>query len=504
MDVLIKQPDAHWSFKHALSVGFWTLAITTSSFLGISYNLDSWPFGDHRTVRERYQVGLAPRVDLNPIVNVPGRLESTRKTTIRCELQNLAGQASGGGTSTLIELLPEGTPVKKGDVLGRLDGSTYEEMLRLQEIVVEQARASELQARLTYEIAVLAVKEYEEGTVLETLKGMEGTIALARSDLSRAQDHMEWSQRMNGKGYASLAQVINDKNSTEQLDFSLKKQISAARLFQRFTQPKTEKTLVGEVKMAKTLLDNETLRLGRQLDRRKMLQGLVDRCVLRAPHDGYLYYVKEGRQPVQIEEGLAVRQGQPLFYLPDLSQLQVLAAFNESVVDRVSVGLSALVYFEAYPDLCLPGTVTSINQIPVPQNDRGEDVRFFVGTIKLDKSSPRLKPGMSSRVDILLGHRQNVVAVPHRAVLSDHGQQFCYVYQDEKLERREIVTGSDTPGLIEVVNGLNAGEEIALEPPDTMVHPRPLLSFEQSALERPTDTHDGALSGPRPGTRLSH
>ena len=479
MDELIALPDERFNLKRALSGVFWVMALAISSFFGISYSQDSWPFGDHRTVRERYSVTKVERVDLAPIVNVPGRVESIRKTIVRCELQNLAGQTAGG-SSTLIELLPEGSAVKKGDVLGRLDGSNFEEMLRQQAIVVEQARASELQARLTYEIAVLSVKEYEEGTVLETLKGMEGTVALARSDLSRAKDHMEWSQRMNGKGYASLAQVINDANSTQQLDFSLKRQLSTVSLFQRFTRPKTKKTLLGEVKMAEMLLNNETLRLSRQLDRQKMIQGMVDHCVIRAPHDGYLYYVKEGRQPVQIEEGLVVRQGQGLFYLPDLTRLQVIAAFNESVVDRVSVGLPARVYFEAYPQLCLPGTVTTVNQIPVPQNDRGEDVRFFVGNVRLDATSPQLRPGMSSRVDIQLGNRKNVIAVPHRALISDHGRIFCYVYHDEQLEQRDVRTGSDTPELIEVVQGLEPGEEIALNPPETFVRPRPLLGFDQS------------------------
>ncbi len=90
-------------------------------------------------------------------------------------------------------------------MLATLDGSTYEEMLRQQLITVEQAKASHLQAQLNHEIALLAVHEYSDGTVQETIKGMEGTIALARSDLSRAQDHLTWTKRMSEKGYASAA-----------------------------------------------------------------------------------------------------------------------------------------------------------------------------------------------------------------------------------------------------------------------------------------------------------
>ncbi len=498
MDEIIALPEPGWSLKRALKTGFWICAIAVSSFFGISYSLDSWPFGDHRTMRERYRVGQARRVDMSPILSVPGRIESTKRTIIRCKLENLSGAAAGSGSSTLIELVPEGSMVKKGDVVARLDGSSYEEMLRQQAILVEQARASELQARLSHEIALLAVKEYEEGTVPETLKGMEGTIALARSDLSRAHDHMDWSQRMNGKGYASTAQVINDKNTTEQLGITLQRQLSSVDLFHRFTQLKAEKTLTGQVKMAKIALDNERLRLSRQLDRLKMIQAQVDGCRLLAPHDGYLFYCKEGRRPVQIEEGLAVRQGQALFYLPDLTQLEVIAAFNESIVDRVGIGQHAVIYFEAFPELSLPGIVTTVNQIPVPQNDRGEDVRFFVGSVRLDKVEPRLKPGMTSRVDIRLGRRENVIGIPHRAVLSDHGKKFCYVFKGETLERRDVTVGSDTPELIEVVSGLEPGEEFALEPPDTVLRPQPLLGFAESDDRSRTADPSQSLSSRRP------
>ena len=100
----------------------------------------------------------------------------------------------------MLTVVPEGTTVKKGDVLATLDASNYEEMQRQQVITVEQAKASHLQAELDLEIALLAVKEYRDGIVEETLKGMEGSIALARSDLSRAADHLSWTEKMNGKG----------------------------------------------------------------------------------------------------------------------------------------------------------------------------------------------------------------------------------------------------------------------------------------------------------------
>ena len=88
-----------------------------------------------------------------------------------------------GRHPTLLTVLPEGAFVKEGEVLATLDASNYEELQRQQVITVEQAKASHLQVRLDLEWRVLAVKEYRDGIVDETLKGMEGSIALARSDL---------------------------------------------------------------------------------------------------------------------------------------------------------------------------------------------------------------------------------------------------------------------------------------------------------------------------------
>src|SRR5262249_10297480 len=118
-----------------------------SSFLAGSYANNQLPWLDQRPIRERYRVSEVVRTDLAPILNAPGRLESAKRTVIRCQLENIAGVV-GGGASTLLSVVAEGTFVKQGDVLATFDASNYEEMQRQQVITVEQAKASHLQARL--------------------------------------------------------------------------------------------------------------------------------------------------------------------------------------------------------------------------------------------------------------------------------------------------------------------------------------------------------------------
>jgi HlyD family secretion protein len=388
----------------------------------------------------------------------------------------------GGGSSVILSLIPEGTPVKAGDVLAKLDASTYEEMYRTQTITVEQAKASHQQAELNLEIARLAVREYRDGMVQQTLKGMEGAIALARSDLSRAATRLEWTKRMADKGYVSVAQIGSDQDTVSRMDLAVKRQAMALDLFKRFTEPKMIKTLQGQVKAAETVLGNETLRLQRQLERYATLKNQVDRCTIRAPQDGVLFYYKGGdqRRTVVIDEGITVHQKQPLFFLPDMSTMEVVTALNESVVDRVRVGLVAKVTFEALPNLKLRGHVASVSQIPVRQSERGEDIRFFISAVKLDETSPLLKPGMTTMVEIALGREDHVLALPHQAIRSDRGKKFCYVAQHEQLERREVRIGHDTCDMVEVLGGVQDGDLVALDPPKAATYVEPIIQFDGS------------------------
>lgn len=461
--------------------GSCALVVVLSSLGYASYALEAWPFNDRRPLYERYRFVSVSRSDLVPVLSAPGLLDSSRKMVVKCELENMAGSGAGTGSSMILSLLPEGTPVKKGDVLATLDASTYVEMYRQQAITVEQAKASHLQAELNLEIARLAVREYRDGTVQQTLTGMEGAIALARSDLSRATEHMEWTKRMNDKGYASVAQVATDQDNVSRTDISLKRQLAALDLFKRFTEPKTLKTLQGGVKAAETVLGNETLRLQRQLERFAKLKKQVDRCTIRAPQDGMLFYYKgDQRRSVQIDEGIAVRQNQPLFFLPDMRTMEVTTALNESVVDRVRVGLPAKISFEALPNLSLRGHVAFISQIPVRQSERGEDIRYFISTVKLDESSPLVKPGMTTLVEIALARQDNVLAIPHQAIRSERGKKYCYVARGDELERRDVKIGHDTCEMVEVLGGVGEGDLVALDPPQPPTYLEPFVNFDGS------------------------
>ena len=152
-----------------------------------------------------------------------------------------------------------------------------------------------------------------------------------------------------------------------------------------------------------------------------------------------------------------MRQRQELFYLPDLSEMEVQFALNESVVNRVTTGMRAKIRLEALPDLELDGEIVTIGQFPASPGRDGEDFRNFMGRVKLDKSVSGLTPGMSTRIDIKLPRRNNVLAIPLESIKSAKGQKVCYVAHEESLEQRPIELGPETTSMVEITVWARSG-----------------------------------------------
>jgi HlyD family secretion protein len=416
---------------------------------------------------ERYLTTSVRRADLFPTLTASGRVESSKRTVIECDLENVAVGVRGqrlaaGGAAVLLSVVPEGTTVKRGDVLAVIDSSDYEELLRIQEMAVERAAADHVQASLDLEIAKLAVREFEEGTLHETIEDFEGRIMLARSDLERARDRVAWAQRMKEKGYIPAAAATAEDFRREQFALALFQQESAYELFTKYTAPQTMKVLRGSVAAADLSLSYQTLRVARHRARYALLQKQVEHCTIRAPHDGFVIYANRADRQVFIEPGMSVRQRQQLFFLPDLTQMEVVALIHESIVERVRPSMRAFVQVEGIGNQEIEGHVTSV--APMTTFNWRTDVGYFEGIVKLDNVPAGLKPGMSAEVEIAMPRRENVLAIPSEAILIDHGYDICFVVHEDWLERRQVKLGNTTSDLVEVTQGLEAGEEVVLNP----------------------------------------
>jgi HlyD family secretion protein len=411
--------------------------------------------------------GTVRRRDMNVTLTVGGRVDTSERTMIECELERLelsiTGQAmTGGGASTIIRVVPDGTLVKKGDILCELDASDYVEMLRQQKMTVKRAQADHRQAELDLDVARMAVAEYQEGTMREAVKELEGLIALYDAAWSRAKDRLAWSQRMLGKGYVAASQFSAEGVNERRAAIQLQQTRTELALLQKYTGPRTLRGLQANVRSAEAQLNYQDQRLQRDQERQAMLELQVARCTIRAPHDGFLIYANDDNRTIRIEEGMVVHQKQDLFYLPNLSKMVATTLVHESVANRVRAGMRAAIRVEGVPGQVLKGQVTAISQLPT--RNYMNDVRYFYAEVAFDAIPPGLLPGMTAEVEIATQERQDVLTIPMEGLAVEDGEDYCYVVGTDGIERRAIETGQATADLLEVTQGLDEGEQVVLNP----------------------------------------
>jgi RND family efflux transporter MFP subunit len=168
---------------------------------------------------------------------------------------------------------------------------------------------------------------------------------------------------------------------------------------------------------------------------------------------------------VSTEEGETVAAGMqaPTFVtIIDLERLQVDAYVDEVDIGKVQVGQRAAFTVDAFPATEFEGEVSAIYPKAVIQDNV---VNYDV---VVDIETPyhgRLRPEMTASVTIFLEKREDVLAVPAKAVQRERGKNVVYVLADGRAEPREIKAGWRDDQWIEVATGLREGETVLLEAP---------------------------------------
>lgn len=181
-------------------------------------------------------------------------------------------------------------------------------------------------------------------------------------------------------------------------------------------------------------------------------------ATITAPIDGVI-------ASVSTEEGETVAAGMqaPTFVtIIDLERLQVDAYVDEVDIGKVKVGQRVVFTVDTFPAVDFEGKVSAIYPKAVIQDNV---VNYDV---VVDIETPYhglLRPEMTASVTIFLERRENVLAVPAKAVQRERGKNVVYVTANERTEAREIKVGWRDGQWIEVASGLEEGETVLLESP---------------------------------------
>jgi len=311
-----------------------------------------------------------------------GNVESASNIEIRCEVESRGSQGT-----MILELIDEGTYVKPGDVLCKLDSSSLEQDLVQQQIVCNTSEAAVIQARNNYETAVIAKEEYLKGTYAEEKLGIEGNIFVAEEGLRQARQQLDYTQKLFARGYVTNLAVEADTFSVQDAEKKLEQAQTELDVLEKYKKVKTLKQLDADIKTTEAKLKSEEHSYGLDLEKLEDIKEQIAKCTIVAPDHGQVVYAnvtdRRGGSEIIIEEGGSIRERQVIFRLPDPNRMQVKANINEASVSMVESGMAAGIRLDAFPDLELKGEVAKVNEYPVPTSFFSGNVKEYETTIRI-------------------------------------------------------------------------------------------------------------------------
>jgi len=412
------------------------------------------------------------------------------------------------GRTSIISLIPEGTRVKKGDLLVELDASSLEDQKIDQEIRVQNAEASYISskenlavhenqaksdvelAKLTLEFALQDLEKYIQGEYPYELDKAKAEITFAEEELTRARETLKWSQQLYDEKYISQTELRADqiaekkkaldvqlaKKSKDLLtDYTYKRNLD--RLKSDLAQAemaleRTERKAKADVIQAQANLKAKEAEYRRQKDKLNKNECQIEKTKIYAPADGLVIYAtsaKSGgfRRAVEpLEEGQEIREREELIHLPTGNLSKAEITIHESNLGKTRIGLPAIITVDALPGKTFYGTVGHIAPLPDAQSRfMNPDLTVYNSEIYIEGSNDTLRSGMSCQAEIVVQQYQDAIYVPLQAVMRVGSEPTVYIQAGKSFEPRKVKVGLDNNKMIHILEGFDEGEVVLLNPP---------------------------------------
>ena len=462
-----------------------------------------WWWDRHRDAYDDPSILLhtVQRDDFELTVTERGEVEAFDVTEVRSLVKT--NNSTG---SAILKMVPEGTAVQQGDFLVELDSSALKAERTMQKIAVNGAKALEVEARNTYDTAVIAKREYIEGTYLQERQTIESEVFVAEENLNRAKEYYTYSQKLASKGYVNELQLEADRFAVEKANKDLETAKTKLHVLDEFTKPKMISTLESAILIAQAKWDSGQNSHELELEKLGDLEEQIANCTIVAPQAGIVKYahVMNGRgdQEFIVEEGALVRERQAIINIPNADSMRVNMSINESLIQYVRPGLPAVISPVGSGDKVLRGKVIKVNQYAEPTGWRQANVKEYKAFISIDDPTTDLRSGMTAAVTIHCAEVRDALQVPVQAIYAHGDKMYCFVYGNPAWEAREIKPGPTNDKFFVVESGLEEGNKVALNPRRFLDQVNlPKLSPEQAQRAVPQgppggpETQEGAAGG---------
>ncbi len=201
-----------------------------------------------------------------------------------------------------------------------------------------------------------------------------------------------------------------------------------------------------QLEIAQAALDNARIELAK--------------TAIKAPHDGMISDLDVYVGNVISGAG-SFSNGTTLMKVNDMSNLRVEADLNEIEANKIALGAETQLTFDSLPKTSFKGTVNYLSSFGVQDSATSTLYKFPV-RVNFTTGGVLVRPGTSANLSILVAGVTDAVSVPASAVFIEDGVRYVFVKKGEgQFERRKVEIGIGNLNFIQVVQGLQLGDEIA-------------------------------------------
>jgi len=336
------------------------------------------------------------------------------------------------GMLQILKIAPDGSQVKKGDVVVEFDPSKTKQELAQDKSILKSADAQIEQARAQGKLTD------EEDTT---------AVMKARFDVESA------------KLDASKSEIVSRIEGAES-------QLKVADAEQSLRQAE-EKLKADRAKTAAAVDAYRHASGKAKFDEERASHGL-DSMILKAPADGTISLVPVWHSGSEgpFKAGDQVWSGAPIAELPDASSLRIIAHVDETERGRLVLGQPATVQLDAIADRQFTGKIVSIGTIASMDFSAGWPFpRNFSLDVAIDQSDARLRPGMTVQITVIIDRIPNSISIPTQASFVKSGRTVAYVWNGSKFDERTIQIERRSRDRALISSGLAPGDRVALKDP---------------------------------------
>ena len=312
-----------------------------------------------------------------------------------------------------------GSLVKKGQQVAQLEAQDFK-------VRVEQAEAALQQARARLGLPPQGNDDRVEVENTALVKQNKALLEEAHANLDRIK-------RLVAEGVQSQSELDRAQSGFKVADSRYQDAIEELRNRQAVLLQRRSELAIARQQLAET--------------------------VLYAPFDGA---VRERRSSV----GEYLTAGTPVVTVVQLHPLRLRIEIPERDTHELRVGQPVRVIVEGEPE-SFPGRVARLSPALLEQS------RSLVIEAEVDNRRGRLRPGSFAKAEIETSSSDTVVMIPATAVVTFAGIQKVFLVKDGVAVERNIVLGRNQGELVEVVDGIKAGEQV-IQVPGNVVGGQPV------------------------------